>query len=56
MRSRGMSEAEARRRVAAQNPQSEKLARADVVIDTSGTLEQTREQVLRAWQSLNVQR
>ncbi|MCL4504833.1 MAG: dephospho-CoA kinase [Chloroflexi bacterium] len=47
--SRGMSEAEARSRVAAQNPQSEKLRRADVVIDTSGTHEQTRRQVRAAW-------
>ncbi|MCL5996652.1 MAG: dephospho-CoA kinase [Chloroflexi bacterium] len=52
MHSRGMAEAEAVQRVAAQNPQSEKLAHADVVIDTSGTVEQTREQVLRAWQEL----
>ena len=49
MHSRGMSEAEARSRVAAQNPQSEKLRRADVVIDTSGTHEQTRRQVRAAW-------
>jgi dephospho-CoA kinase len=55
MRSRGMSEAEAHERVAAQNPQSEKLARADIVIDTSGTFAQTREQVTLAWQKLMAQ-
>jgi dephospho-CoA kinase len=47
-----MNETEAIARVEAQNPQSEKLKRADVVIDTSGTLEETRVQVLRAWQKL----
>ena len=55
MRSRGMSEAEAHARVAAQNPQAEKLARADVVIDTSGTFAQTRKQVTQAWDRLMAQ-
>ena len=50
--SRGMSEADARARVAAQNPQADKLARADVVIDTSGTHEVTRAQVAREWRRL----
>jgi dephospho-CoA kinase len=36
-------------RLAAQPPVSEKLARADVVIDNSGTIEQTRAQVDEAW-------
>lgn len=49
MRSRQMSEAEARARVAAQNPQAEKLACADVVIDTSGSYEDTERQVRQAW-------
>jgi dephospho-CoA kinase len=43
---------EARRRVAAQPPIGVKLARADVVIDNSGSLEATREQVARAWRAL----
>lgn len=47
-----LSEDEARRRVNAQPPLAEKLARADVVIDNSGTIEQTRQQVLRAWNNL----
>jgi dephospho-CoA kinase len=55
MRSRGMSEAEAHARVAAQNPQAEKLARADVIIDTSGTFAQTRKQVTQAWDRLMAQ-
>jgi dephospho-CoA kinase len=47
----GFDEAEARRRIDAQPPQSEKVARADVVIDNSGTLEQTRAQVDAAWEA-----
>jgi dephospho-CoA kinase len=49
MTTRGMSEAEARTRLSAQPPQAEKVAQADVVIDNSGTLEQTRQQVEAAW-------
>jgi dephospho-CoA kinase len=49
---RGMTRAEAEQRVRAQPPQGEKIARADVVIDTSGTLEQTRQQVREAWEWL----
>lgn len=45
---------EARRRVAAQPPLGPKLARADLVIDNSGSLESTREQVERAWRALPV--
>jgi dephospho-CoA kinase len=45
LRARGMSEAEARRRMAAQLPLEEKLKRATETINCSGTLEQTREQV-----------
>ncbi len=46
---RGMSEAEARRRMAAQSPQAEKVRHADVVIDNSGPLEDTVVQVQAAW-------
>jgi dephospho-CoA kinase len=49
IRERGMSEADARARIAAQNPQAAKIALADVVIDNSGTLEQTRAQVQAAY-------
>lgn len=52
MGGRGLSRAEAWQRVRAQPPQEEKIARADVVIDTSGTLPQTRAQVRAAWQKL----
>lgn len=44
--------AEAERRIDAQPPQSEKVARADVVIDNAGPLDATRAQVLAAWESL----
>jgi dephospho-CoA kinase len=49
---RGLSRTEAEQRVYAQPVQEEKVARADVVIDTSGTLAQTREQVRQAWERL----
>jgi dephospho-CoA kinase len=52
VRSRRLTEAEARARVAAQNPQADKLARADVVVDTSGSYEATEAQVRRAWAQL----
>ncbi len=44
--------AEAERRIDAQPPQEEKIARADVVIDNSSTLEETRAQVEREWKRL----
>jgi dephospho-CoA kinase len=44
-----LSEVEARRRVASQAPLEPKLARADRVIDNSGSLEETRAQVEFAW-------
>ncbi len=49
---RNLSRAEAEQRVQAQPPQEEKIARADVVIDTSGSLSQTRAQVQAAWERL----
>jgi dephospho-CoA kinase len=49
---RGLSEAEAWRRVNAQPPQAEKVRLADVVIDTDGTLDDTRRQVLAAWAAI----
>jgi len=49
---RGLSRAEAEQRVRAQPSQEDKIARADVVIDTSGTLSQTREQARSAWEQL----
>lgn len=51
----GMPEIEAKTRLAAQIPQSEKIALADFVIDNSGTPEETRAQVAKVWEALNVQ-
>ncbi len=45
---------EARRRVTAQPPLEAKLARADLVIDNSGSREETRDQVVCAWRALPV--
>lgn len=48
----GGSEEEARRRLAAQWPLAEKVARADAVITTDGGLEDTRRQVESLWNTL----
>jgi dephospho-CoA kinase len=53
MTTRGYSRQEAEMRIDAQSPQEAKVARADVVIDNSGTLEQTRAQVLSAWGAIS---
>ena len=44
-RAKGGTAEEARRRMAAQMARTERLQRADFVVDTSGTLKETREQV-----------
>jgi len=49
MRTRGLSEADARLRIEAQPPQSDKAALADVLIENDGTLADLREQVKRHW-------
>ena len=49
---RGLDEEAARRRIEAQEPQEAKLRRADVIIRTDGTLEETEAQVERAWRAL----
>ncbi|HEX9777594.1 MAG TPA: dephospho-CoA kinase [Geopsychrobacteraceae bacterium] len=48
----GLSESEARQRVAAQMGQEEKLARADYVIDNSAEVAATLQQVDRLWRRL----
>ncbi len=53
---RGLDEADARRRVGAQAPESARLAIADIVIDANGTLDQTLAQVDEAWASLRTVR
>jgi dephospho-CoA kinase len=51
---RGMSEAEARTRIAAQPPQESRVARADVVIDNGGALDETARQVEAAWRAIGI--
>lgn len=52
MRDRYMSEAEARQRIEAQPPQSEKIKLATVVIDNSGLLADTQRQVAIAYRAI----
>lgn len=52
MQKRGLSEEAARQRIAAQSPQEEKVAAADVVIRNDGSFEDTWRQVAAAWQQL----
>ncbi|CAH0149965.1 Dephospho-CoA kinase [Microbacterium sp. Bi128] len=49
---RGLSEADARARIASQAGDDERLALADVVIDTTGDLDATRRQVDELWERL----
>ncbi|MCS5719460.1 dephospho-CoA kinase [Herbiconiux sp. CPCC 205763] len=49
---RGMSRDEAERRIRSQATDEERRAIADTVIDSSGTLDQTLEQVDAAWESV----
>lgn len=51
-RARGMTEADARARLANQSPQEQKLAVADVAIDGSAPVEETRRQVEAAYAAL----
>jgi dephospho-CoA kinase len=44
---------EVNRRMAAQLPEAEKAKAADYVIDNSGSLDQTRQQVRQLWQALH---
>jgi len=52
MKDRGLTEDQARQRIAAQVPWEERLRQADVVIDNSGTIEETRNQVEKEWERL----
>lgn len=53
---RGMDRASAQERVAAQASDEERLAAADIVIDTSGTVAHTLEQVDALWERLVAER
>lgn len=48
----GLTDAEARQRLAAQWPAAEKAARADYVVDTTGALDETRARVRALWPAL----
>jgi dephospho-CoA kinase len=52
MRTRGLSEADARLRIVAQPPQSEKAALADVLIENNGALDELRAQVKHHWEQI----
>ena len=52
MKSRRLSREEALRRIHAQPPQAEKLTHANVIIDTRGSLDETRAQVIAAWENV----
>ncbi|MCL4827212.1 MAG: dephospho-CoA kinase [Caldilinea sp.] len=54
MQERGMSEAEARSRMAAQSPQAEKIKRATRVIDNSGGLDELHRQLEALWDKLRI--
>lgn len=51
-RHRGLDEGQARARMSAQSTQAEKAAAADTVIENDGSIEDTWEQVKRAWKAL----
>lgn len=55
-RDKNMTEREARARIAAQMPLAEKCARADVVIDNSGTVEEIREYIGKLWKERILER
>jgi len=54
VKQRGLTEEEAQQRIKAQPPQEAKLALADVVIDNSGSLDETWRQVKREWDKIRV--
>ncbi|MDO8382515.1 MAG: dephospho-CoA kinase [Microbacterium sp.] len=54
VRERGLTADEAARRIASQVSDDERLAIADVVIDTAGTIEHTLEQTDALWERLSV--
>jgi dephospho-CoA kinase len=51
---RGLTPEEAARRIDAQNPEEEKVRRADIVLSNDGTLDDLRAQVERAWERLSL--
>ena len=53
---RGLTRAQAARRIALQNSQADKLRQAHVVIENEGDIEDLRAQVTRAWQKLTAEK
>ena len=53
MQKRGMSEQDALQRIRTQPPQEEKIAAANVVIQNTGSIEDTWKQVLAAWKVIS---
>jgi dephospho-CoA kinase len=53
MASRRMAEADARARIGAQANSADRVARANFVIDSSGSKEQTKQQVVEVWNQLS---
>ncbi|HEX9988092.1 MAG TPA: dephospho-CoA kinase [Chloroflexia bacterium] len=54
MQTRGYTPDEAEMRIGSQSAQEEKAQRANLVIDNAGTPEELRQQVLEAWEALEV--
>jgi dephospho-CoA kinase len=52
MRTRGLNEADARLRIVAQPPQSDKAALADVLIENNGTVDELGAQVKHHWEQI----
>jgi dephospho-CoA kinase len=52
MRRNSLSREEALQRIEAQMPQAEKMKYADYLVDTSGTLDETRRRVEEVWREL----
>ena len=51
---RGMSEADARARIARQASREERLAKADHVVDNHGDLEALRRRVAEVWEAIQL--
>src|SRR5262249_28149375 len=52
LRGRGLTQNEARQRIASQSPLAGKVARADYVINTSRSVEETNQRIEEVWKNL----
>jgi dephospho-CoA kinase len=55
LRARGLTDSDARQRIASQLPVAEKAARGDFRIDTSGPVEETNDQLVEVWEKLKAE-